>query len=169
MTAALAEIFGIETTPDLLRELRAARPSGVRLLRRNIETPEQVRDLAGSLRAELGAGLEIAVRHEGGTTTPFVRGVTPFPGLEALETAENPGLARDVGRAMGNELSAMGITMNLVEGTGVMTDELALGMRCVGIKAGTGPVVAGGVREPDDAEAAALALAVAEAAVRIGD
>src|SRR5258706_3879220 len=105
-----AEMYGIEPTPELVRELRAAQPSGIHLLRRNIETPEQVRTLVDLLTKELGDGLDFAVRHEGGAVTPFVRGVTAFPGLEALEAAANPGLARDVGRAIGDELAAIGIT-----------------------------------------------------------
>jgi hypothetical protein len=161
-----AEMYGIEATPELVRELRAAQPSGIHLQRRNIEDPSQVRDLIASLRREIGP-LEFAVRHEGGAETPFVRGVTSFPGLEALEEAGNPALARDVGRAMGHELAAMGITMNLVSETGPMSVELAVGMRCVGIKVGVGPVIPGATREPDEVEAAALAASVAEAAIHV--
>jgi hypothetical protein len=162
-----AEIYGIEATPELVRELRAAQPSGIQLLRRNIESPDQVRELVETVGRELGGNLEFAVRHEGGAVTPFVRGVTAFPGLEALEEAANPVLAREVGRAMGNELAAMGITVNLVSETGPMAREMAVGLRCVGIKVGVGPVVPGGAREPDESEGAALASAVAEAALRI--
>lgn len=162
-----AEMYGIEATPELIRELRAAHPSGIRLLRRNIETPEQVRELVETLTRELGDGLDFAVRHEGGAETPFVRGVTPFPGLEALEAAGNAVLARDVGRAMGAELSAMGITMNLIPESGPMAAELAVGLRCAGIKVGVGPVVPRTGGEPDDSEGPSLATAVAEAAVRV--
>jgi hypothetical protein len=58
-----AEMYGIEATPELVRELRAARPTGIQLHRRNIETPDQVRELTASLRSELGGALEFAVRH----------------------------------------------------------------------------------------------------------
>jgi hypothetical protein len=168
VTSRLAELYGIEATAELLRELRAERPDGVRLRRRNIETPAQVRELAASLRKEFGERFEIAVRHEGGVQTPFVRGVTAFPGLEALEAAGNAGLARDVGRAVGSELSAMGVNVNLVMGTGPMAMEYAVGLRCSGVKAGPGPVAPGGARAVDEAESAALALAVAEASLRVG-
>jgi len=164
VTLRLAELYGIDVTPELLRELRAERPDGVQLRRRNIETPQQVRELVGALRKEFGAGFEVAVRHEGGAETPFVRGVTSFPGLEALEAAGNAGLARDVGRAVGAELFAMGITANLVGGTGPMAAEFSVGLRCSGVRAGPGPVVPGPARKADEAESAALALAVAEAA-----
>lgn len=167
MTEGLAEMYGIEATAPLLQELRTRRPAGVHLLRRNIETPEQVRDLAAALRKDLGAGFEIAVRHGGGADTPFVRGVTPFPGLEALEAAGNAVLARDVGRAMGAELAAMGVSMNLLPGDGPMAAELGVGLRCSGIKAGPGPVVPGPVRIPEQGETRSLAKAVAEGALKI--
>jgi hypothetical protein len=167
VTIRLAELYGIDVTPEMLRELREDRPDGVHLRRRNIETPQQVRELSAALRKEFGASFEIAVRHEGGVETPFVRGVTAFPGLEALEAAGNAGLARDVGRAMGAELSSMGITAKLVGGAGAMAAEFSIGLRCSGVKAGPGPVVPGAPRKGDEAEAAALALAVAEAAVTV--
>jgi len=163
-----AEMYGIEATSELVRELRAAHPSGIHLLRRNIETPDQVRELVRTLTRELGDGLDFAVRHEGGAVTPFVRGVTPFPGIEALEIAANPVLAREVGRAMGNELAAMGITVNLISEGGPMAAEMAIGLRCVGIKVGVGAVVPDGAREPDEAEGIALAADVAREALRIG-
>lgn len=165
MSSPLAEIYGIEVTPDVIQSLRGAQ--GVHLLRRNIETPEQVQELATALRKEMGEGFEIAVRHEGGAVTPFVRGVTLFPGPEALEAAANPVLAREVGRAMGAELAAMGITTNLVSSTGPMAAELAVGLRCSGIKAGPGPVVRDAGRNPEDGEGTSLAKAVADAALRI--
>lgn len=167
MIPDFAEIYGIDATPELVRELRSARPSGIQLFRRNVETPEQVRDLISALRSELGGPLDFAVRHEGGAVTPFVRGVTAFPGLEALESAGNPALARDVGRAMGAELAAMGITVNLVPESGPMASEMAAGLRSAGIKVGVGPLSSGNGAEPDEADAAALAAAVAEAAIRV--
>jgi hypothetical protein len=167
MTDGLAEIYGIEATPEMFRELKGGRPSGVHLLRRNIETPDQVRDLVAALRSEMGSGFDVAVRHEGGSVTPFVRGVTPFPGLEALEAAANAVLARDVGRAMGAELADMGVNVNLVGGSGPMAAELAVGLRCSGIRTGEGPVIPGGQRAREDREGVALAAAVAEGAIKI--
>lgn len=163
----LSEVYGIEATPDLLRSLEAERPDGVQLRRRNIETPEQVRDLVSALRKSFGERFVVAVRHEGGTETPFVRGVTAFPGLDALEAAGNAALARDVGRAAGAELAGMGITLNLVQGRGPMATEFTLGLRCAGVRAGPEAALPGPYRAPDETEAAALASAVADAAVAV--
>jgi hypothetical protein len=160
-------MYGIDATPSQLRLLREGRPDGVLLVRRNIETPEQVRELTATLRKELGEGCEIAVRHEGGAETPFVRGVTAFPGLPALEAAGNGALARDVGRIMGAELRALGFTLNLVKDNGPMTEELRIGLRSSGIKTGHGTVVTGPVRAPEEGEGAALAAEAAAAALKI--
>jgi hypothetical protein len=167
VTPLLAQMYGIDATPAQLRVLREGRPDGVLLVRRNIETPEQVRELAGILRRELGEGCEIAVRHEGGAVTPFVRGVTAFPGLPALEAAGNAALARDVGRTMGAELASLGITLNLVHETGPMSEELGIGLRCSGIKTGRGAVAGAPLRAPEEGEGAALAAEVAAAALKI--
>ncbi|HLY08187.1 MAG TPA: hypothetical protein VKW04_02670, partial [Planctomycetota bacterium] len=167
MTDRLAEFYGIDATPSLLQDLRDSRPTGVHLRRRNIETPDQVRELAAALRAEWGPSFDIAVRHEGGQVTPFVRGVTAFPGLEALEAAASPVLARDVGRAMGSELAEMGVSRNLVSGDGPMAAELAVGLRCSGIKAGPGPIIPSPPRAREDGEGAGLAAAVAKASLKI--
>lgn len=168
-TPILAQMYGIDATPSQLKTLREGKPDGVLLVRRNIETPDQVRELTAALKKELGEQVEIAVRHEGGAETPFVRGVTAFPGLAALEAAGNAALARDVGRTMGAELAAMGITTNLVHENGPMTEELRVGLRCSGIKTGYGPVANGPLRLPEEGEGAALAAEVAAAALKVVD
>lgn len=167
MSSAYTEFYGIEISESLIRDLRSRGSAGVRLLRRNVETPEQVKELTTALRKEMGAGFDVAVRHEGGAETPFVRGVTPFPGLEALEAAGDPALARDVGRAMGVELSAMGVSVNLLGDGGAMIEELKVGLRCSGIRSGSGPALAAPGGAPDEGQGAALADAVAAAAVRV--
>src|SRR5882672_6044216 len=166
-TPVIAQFHGIHVTPALIDPLKAGKPDGVLLRRRNIETPEQVRQLCTTLKRELGEHLLIAVRHEGGVETPFVRGVTAFPGLEALEAAANPVLARDVGRAMGAELAALGIGMNLVPTDGPMAAELCVGLRCSGIKVGDGATVPPAPRSAEDGDHALLASVVAEAALRV--
>jgi len=166
-TPVFAPMYGIEATAPQLQKLRDDNAGGILLDRRNIETPDQVRELTRTLRKELGEGVEIAVRHEGGVVTPFVRGVTAFPGMEALVAAANAPLARDVGRIMGAELASMGITMNLVRDDRPMAEELRIGLRCSGIKTGREPVVTGPVRVPEEGEGAALAAEVAVAALKI--
>lgn len=106
-------LYGIEPLPDTIRLLRDSGACGVLLLRRNIESGEQVRALMRSLEEGVGHPLLAAVEHEGGLVTRFARDVTPFPGNLALARTETPSLAYEVGKGMGRELLPIGIQVNL--------------------------------------------------------
>lgn len=109
----LIGVYGIEVTEEMVRVLRDSNAAGVYLLRRNIESTEQVRTLISNLEHELGYPLLVAVDHEGGQIYRFTRGVTFFPGNLALGRTATPALAYEVGRSMGRELAGMGININL--------------------------------------------------------
>jgi len=64
-------------------------------------------------------------------------------------------------------LVAMGVTRNLVPATGPMAAELAVGLRCSGIKVGPGPVVQQHSRSSDEGEGPGLAAALAQGALRV--
>ncbi len=106
-------IYGIDVSDETVRLLRETGAAGIYLMRRNIETTEQVRALVEGLESALGRRLLVAVEHEGGVVCSFTRGVTFFPGNAALARTETPSLAYDVGRAMARELGSMGININL--------------------------------------------------------
>ncbi|MEK7744073.1 MAG: glycoside hydrolase family 3 N-terminal domain-containing protein, partial [Elusimicrobiota bacterium] len=65
------------------------------------------------LQDRLGRPLIISVDHEGGWVLRFSKGLTAFPGNAALGKAGDPSMARRTGLAMGRELSALGIGLNL--------------------------------------------------------
>lgn len=109
----LAGIYGIEVTEEMVRVLRDSNAAGICLLRRNIESTEQVRSLVANLEQELGYRLLVAVEHEGGRVYRFTRGITFFPGNCAIAKTGTPALAYEVGRSMGRELAGMGINVNL--------------------------------------------------------
>ena len=94
----------------LLRETGAA---GVLLLARNILSTAQTRRLVLELQDRLGRPLIISVDHEGGWVLRFSKGLTAFPGNAALGKAGDPSMARRTGLAMGRELSALGIGLDL--------------------------------------------------------
>ncbi len=116
-------VYGIEPTEEMIRLLRDSQAAGICLLRRNIETTEQVRALVDALEEELGYPLLVAVEHEGGLVYRFTRGVTFFPGNMALGKTGTPALAYEVGRAMARELSSMGVNVNLAPVLDLSTDE----------------------------------------------
>jgi hypothetical protein len=109
----LVGIYGIAVTPGMVRLVLDTRAAGICLLRRNIDSPPQVSELVARLEREVGRRLLVAVDHDGGSRSPFTRGVTFFPGFPALARTGNPDLAREAGRELGRELVEMGIELNL--------------------------------------------------------
>jgi beta-N-acetylhexosaminidase len=116
-------VYGIEPTEEMVRVLRDSGAAGIFLLRRNIETTEQVRMLVEALEEELGYPLLVAVEHEGGLVYRFTRGITFFPGNAALGKTGTPALAYEVGRAMARELSSMAVSINLAPLLDLSSDE----------------------------------------------
>ncbi|BAS28279.1 beta-N-acetylhexosaminidase [Limnochorda pilosa] len=111
--------FPGRTVPAALEEaLRAGRMGNVILFTRNIGTPQELAALNGALQGAALASphrvpLLIAADQEGGSVTRLWHGATRFPGNMALGAAADPDLAYRVGRAMGRELAAVGITLDL--------------------------------------------------------
>jgi beta-N-acetylhexosaminidase len=108
--------------------LQAVTPGGVILFGANIDTVDQIHELVVSLQRTSPVPLIIATDHEGGN----VSRLTSSPGMSAtvMPSATLVGIAADVlfhrgepvravglaqgwGLAVGNELRALGITMNL--------------------------------------------------------
>jgi len=83
-----------------------------------LTSPEQIRALSGGLQ-QLAKGnahpipLLIAVDQEGGVVDRFEHGFTKFPGNRALGQTRSPQLAEAMGFAVGQELWAVGVNMDL--------------------------------------------------------
>ncbi len=139
-TASVGDLFllGFEgTAPDAaLREwFEALRPGGVVLFARNIVTPEQVADLTAALQRWRGESpLLVAVDQEGGRVARFGPPFTVFPGNGALGRGGDVTLAEQVGRVLGTEVKAVGVTLNLapVLDLRVGPANPVLGERCLG-------------------------------------
>lgn len=91
--------------------------AGVILFRAlNVKNPAQVRELTASLqraaRASDRTPLLVAVDQETGTLFAIPE-TTPFPGNLALGATRDPLLAERMGFAVGRELAAMGVNINL--------------------------------------------------------
>lgn len=90
-------------TRDVLEELR---PGGVILFTRNLETPEQVQELTGDLRALL-PDVVLWIDAEGGRVDRLQDVLAPAPAGERLAAA-SPTLAERAGRWIGHGLRRLG-------------------------------------------------------------
>lgn len=87
------------------------------LFARNLKDGEQATRLTGQLQqlitGETGLPAYISADQEGGIVLRLVDGATPFPGNMAVGATQQPALAEQVAYAIGTELLALGINMNL--------------------------------------------------------
>ena len=109
---------GHTETPEVLDLIAAGHVGGVILFSRNFASPEQTRALTTALqRAARAAGhplpLLIATDQENGIVRRTGSGSTYFPGNMALGAIGSEEAAAAVARATGEELRALGVTMNL--------------------------------------------------------
>jgi len=99
--------------PDWVRRRAAAGLGGVVLYGRNVESPEQLRRLTDDLHSERPE-LLVSIDEEGGDVTRLeVRTGSSYPGNLALGQAGDLELTRAVAFAMGSELAATGIDLDL--------------------------------------------------------
>ena len=125
--------FG-ETVPDWLKGLLEQGLGGVVLFSRNIAEPQQVAALTAALRAEQ-PDLLVATDEEGGDVTRLeTASGSSFPGNLALGAVDDPALTRRVGRAIGGELAAAGIDIDLAPVADVLVDPASaiVGVRSFG-------------------------------------
>lgn len=83
----------------------------------NVENPEQVRELTAGLRdaalkLPASAPLMIGMDQEYGTVTRVTEGVTILPSAMAFGAAARPDLTEAAWRAAGQEIAAMGVTVD---------------------------------------------------------
>lgn len=109
--------YGTELPGDIRSVLQHSQVSGFTLFGPpNYESPEQVYRLTSDIQAiAKERGLPrylIATDQEGGQLNAMGEGATQFTGNMALGAAGDPELAENVGRAIGQELAAMGVNIN---------------------------------------------------------
>jgi beta-N-acetylhexosaminidase len=85
---------------------------GVVLFARNVEAPAQVAELTRELKRRASAPLLVSIDQEGGSVARLRTGFTRLPAFRALGDTADPALARELGRVVGSELSAVGIDWN---------------------------------------------------------
>jgi beta-N-acetylhexosaminidase len=120
--------------PDWLLRRLAGGLGGVTLFARNVRDPEQVAALTAQLRAERPDAL-IAIDEEGGDVTRLeaARG-SSYPGNLALGVAGDLDLTRAVASALGADLAAAGVNLDLAPVADVNSnpDNPVIGVRSFG-------------------------------------
>jgi beta-N-acetylhexosaminidase len=96
---------------------------GVILFKRNVEDPDQVRDVSRQIEA-LGTELPpwVAVDQEGGRVARLKRPFTEWPPMIALGRSGSADLARRFARALAEELAAVGVTLDFAPVLDVLTN-----------------------------------------------
>ena len=83
----LADVSGLELTPDDVERLQHPQVGGMILFARNFAAPLQLIQLAHSIRELRTPSLLIAVDHEGGRVQRFRHGFTTIPPMSEIGRA----------------------------------------------------------------------------------
>jgi beta-N-acetylhexosaminidase len=102
---------GTQAPPELLARIAASEVGGVMIFRPNIASPGQVAALVGSLRAAAPPDLPlvVAVDQEGGAVQRLRSPLTEWPDMLSVGAADDAPRTEQVGRAVGEELAALGV------------------------------------------------------------
>ena len=106
---------GTDAPDALLARITDSDVGGVTLFRPNIANPAQVAALVTSLRraAPPDAPLLVSVDQEGGAVQRLRAPLTEWPDMLSVGAGGDPARTEAVGRALGDELAALGIGWNL--------------------------------------------------------
>lgn len=130
----LLAAFPGHTPPDWALDLVTDGLVGYTLFGYNIHDPRQVAELTARLR-EARPDVLVAIDEEGGDVTRLAHATgSPYPGNAALGVVGDVSLTRQVYAAIGTELAALGITLNLAPTVDVNTadDNPVIGTRSFG-------------------------------------
>ena len=134
----LATMFGSEFSAPMNDFLRQWQPGGFILLESNITTPIRTTELIDTMQDTVtsvgGIPLFVAVDQEGGTVARLREGFTELPVPMLLTATQDTDLAVQFGQLVGEELSAIGINMNLAPVADLHTnpDNPVIGRRSFG-------------------------------------
>ncbi|MBP1636275.1 MAG: Beta-N-acetylglucosaminidase [Acidobacteria bacterium] len=120
---ALVGFDGLSITPEVASLARQFDLGGVILFKRNVESPEQVAEIAWRARA-LSRGLPpwVGVDQEGGRVARVRAPLTEWPPAETLGRAGSEALAERFGAALALELSVLGLSIDFAPVLDVLTN-----------------------------------------------
>jgi len=110
----MMDLRGTTLPKDAAEMLKAGLVSGLVLFPGDDATPDQVRKLTDSIRAVSKTFPPIiAVDQEGGRVLRLKNGFTPIPAMRRLGGKNDETLAFETGKALGAELSTVGVNVDL--------------------------------------------------------
>lgn len=113
----MVSLYGTELTEVGRAFLQRWQPGAVALFGNNAGNPQEVTTLTNAYQQTItdagGLALLIAVDQEGGLISHLTEGFTTFPAPMLLTATGSSELAYAVGQAIGQELAAVGVNMNL--------------------------------------------------------
>ena len=102
--------------------IRKHNPGGVILFARNLGSPEEIAMLTNALQAAAPTPLFVAIDQEGGKVARLQPPFTQWPSAATVGGVGSSELAYALGKAMAQELLAVGINMNLAPVLDVLTN-----------------------------------------------
>jgi len=113
----IVNLYGSQLTEAGRNFLTQQQPAGLVLLPENVKSPAEVTQLINTYQQTItesgGLPLLIAVDQEGGMISHLSNGFTTFPVPMLLTATGDTDLAERVGRAMAQEMLAVGVNMDL--------------------------------------------------------
>jgi len=98
-------------------------PGGVIMFGRNVEGPQQLRDLLDGIKEQLPNNPLLGVDQEGGLVDRLRKIFTPMPSARTIREHGDLAGARSLGRITGQALRLLGFNMNFAPVMSIMTDE----------------------------------------------
>ena len=120
---ALVGFDGFSVTPEVASLARQFDLGGIILFKRNVESPEQVAEIAWRARAlSRDLPLWVGVDQEGGRVARVRAPLTEWPPMETLGRADSEELAGRFGTALALELTALGFSIDFAPVLDVLTN-----------------------------------------------
>ena len=114
---------GTELDAEARELIQEVQPGGVIIFGRNVQSPQQLRDLLDGVRELLPTNPLLGVDQEGGLVDRLRKISTPMPSARTIREHGDLAGARALGRITGEALRLLGFNMNFAPVMSIMTDE----------------------------------------------
>ena len=114
---------GTELDDETRKLITDVKPGGVIIFGRNVQGPEQLRNLVDGVRELLPVEPLVGIDQEGGLVDRLRKIFTPMPSARTIRQHGDLAAARALGRITGEVLRMLGFNMNFAPVMSIMTDD----------------------------------------------